>query len=91
MGLLNHRAHLEQNAPRLIGFHVHDVNAAGQDHQAVGSGKIDFAMVSSFWKPEHLLVLELSPRLTVEEVRSSKAKVEELLNVGSGKSGTAQR
>jgi sugar phosphate isomerase/epimerase len=79
MGLLNHRGHLEKNAPRLIGFHVHDVNAAGQDHQAVGSGKIDFKMVSSFWRPEHLLVLELSPRLSVEEVRSSKQRIEALM------------
>lgn len=79
MGLLNHRAHLEKNAPRLIGFHLHDVNAAGQDHQAVGSGKIDFKMVSSFWRPEHLLVLELSPRLSVEEVKSSKQRIEALM------------
>lgn len=79
MGILNHRAHLEKNAPRLLGFHLHDVNAAGQDHQAVGSGKIDFKMISSFWRPEHLLVLELSPRLSVEEVRASKARIEELM------------
>jgi sugar phosphate isomerase/epimerase len=78
-GLLNHRAHLEKNAARLIGFHLHDVNAAGQDHQAVGSGKIDFKMISSFWRPEHLLVLELSPRLSVDEVRSSKVRIEALM------------
>lgn len=78
-GLLNHRAHLEKNAPRLIGFHLHDVNAQGQDHQAVGSGKIDFKMISSFWRPEHLLVLELSPRLSVEDVRISKQRIEALL------------
>ncbi len=79
MGLLDHRAHLEAMAPRLIGFHLHDVNAAGRDHQAVGDGKIDFAMVSRFWRPEHLLVLELSPRLPVEAVVSSKAKIEALM------------
>lgn len=78
-GLLDHRAHLETMAPRLIGFHLHDVNAAGRDHQAVGEGKIDFAMVSRFWRPEHLLVLELSPRLPVEAVVSSKAKIEALM------------
>lgn len=79
MGLLNHRAHLEKNAARLIGFHLHDVSADGKDHQAVGSGKIDFKMISSFWRPEHLLVLELSPRLTVEEVRASKQNIEALM------------
>jgi sugar phosphate isomerase/epimerase len=79
LGLLDHRAHLEKNAPRLIGFHLHDVNAEGKDHQAVGAGKIDFKMVSQFWRPEHLLVLELSPRLSEEEVRISKQRIEALM------------
>jgi sugar phosphate isomerase/epimerase len=79
MGVLDHRAHLEKMAPRLLGFHLHDVNAEGRDHQGIGAGRIDFAMVSSFWRPEHLLVLELSPRLPVEDIRSSKARIEALL------------
>lgn len=79
MGLLNHREHLEKNAANLIGFHLHDVSAEGRDHQPIGMGKIDFEMVSSFWRPEHTLVLEFSPRLTVEQVLASKARVEELL------------
>jgi sugar phosphate isomerase/epimerase len=79
MGLLDQRSHLEALAPRLIGFHLHDVSAEGRDHQGVGSGKIDFEMVSRFWRPEHLLVLELSPRLPVEDVVSSKEKIEALM------------
>jgi len=79
MGLLDHRAHLETMAPRLIGFRLHDVNAVGRDHQAVGAGKIDFGMVSQFWRPEHVLVLELSPRQSVEDVVNSKARIEALM------------
>ena len=79
LGVIDHREQLEKNASRLIGFHLHDVNAAGDDHQAVGSGKIDFKMVSSFWRPEHLLTLELGPRATVDEVRSSKERLEALI------------
>ena len=79
MGLLDHRAHLETMAPRLIGFHLHDVNSAGRDHQAVGAGKIDFKMVSQFWRPEHVLVLELSPRQSVEDVVASKQRIEALI------------
>ena len=79
MGLLNHREHLEKNAANLIGFHLHDVSAEGRDHQPIGTGKIDFEMVSGFWRPEHTLVLEFSPRLTTEQVLASKARVEELL------------
>ena len=79
MGLLNHREHLEKNAPNAIGFHLHDVSAEGRDHRPIGSGQIDFEMVSSFWRPEHTLVIELSPRLTPEEVLSSKQRVAQLV------------
>ncbi len=84
MGLLQHRAHLEKNASRLIGFHLHDVSADGHDHQPVGSGKIDFEMVSQFWRPEHTLVLEFSPRLTVEDVLVSKKRIEALIDARFG-------
>jgi sugar phosphate isomerase/epimerase len=79
LGLINHREQLEKNADRLIGFHLHDVNAAGQDHQPIGSGLVDFKMVSSFWKPHHVLVLEFSPRLNSTNVLDSKARIEALL------------
>ncbi len=79
LAVIDHRAQLEANAANLLGFHLHDVSAEGQDHQPIGSGKIDFEMVSSFWKPHHILVLEFSPRLSVEDVLSSKAKVDALI------------
>ena len=84
MGLLNHREHLEKNAPNAIGFHLHDVSAEGRDHQAIGTGRIDFEMVSSFWRPEHTLVLEFSPRLTPEEVLASKKRVDQLVTARFG-------
>jgi sugar phosphate isomerase/epimerase len=83
MGLLKHRAHLESLVPRTIGWHLHDVNAHGNDHQPIGAGHIDFKMVSEFWRPEHLLTLEFSPRLTVEEVVASKVRIEELRQSGA--------
>jgi sugar phosphate isomerase/epimerase len=79
MGLLNHRKHLQKMAPRLLGFHLHDVNAQGQDHHAIGSGHIDFKMVSSFWRPEHTLVLEFGPRVALDDVSASKQFVEALV------------
>ena len=85
MGLLNHREHLEKNAPNAIGFHLHDVSTEGRDHQAIGTGQVDFEMVSSFWRPEHTLVIELSPRLTVEEVLASKQRVEKLVAARFGR------
>jgi sugar phosphate isomerase/epimerase len=79
MGLLEHRAQLTHYADRLRGFQLHDVGEDGHDHQPVGSGAIDFEMVSSFWRPHHLLTLELSPRVDLDGVRSSKERVESLM------------
>jgi len=79
LGAIDHAAQLARNAPRLLGFHLHDVDADGHDHQPIGAGKIDFGMVSSFWRAEHVLVLEFSPRLKPEEVAQSKVNVEMLL------------
>jgi sugar phosphate isomerase/epimerase len=87
MGLLVHRQHLAALAPRTIGFHLHDVNAQGQDHQPVGHGHIDFVMVSEFWRPDQLLTLELSPRVTVDEVRASKQRIEALMKEGVREGG----
>jgi sugar phosphate isomerase/epimerase len=79
-GLLNHAEHLEKLSPRLIGFHLHDVSASGKDHQPIGSGTIDFEMIASHVRPEHTLVLELSPKLSVEEVLSSREHIAEVLS-----------
>lgn len=79
LGLLDHRAHLETMAPRLCGFHFHDVSESGRDHQVPGTGTIDFKMVSEFVRPEHTLVLELSPKLTVEEVLASRDYIAQTL------------
>jgi hypothetical protein len=62
-----------------MGFHLHDVSADGHDHQAIGSGHIDFGMISEFWRPEHLLTLELSPRIPREGVLASRSRVDQLL------------
>jgi sugar phosphate isomerase/epimerase len=80
LGLLRQREQLEKYASRLLGFHLHDVSADGQDHQPIGSGKINFDMVSSFWKPHHLLTLEFGPRIQVEDVKKSKQRIEALMN-----------
>jgi sugar phosphate isomerase/epimerase len=78
MGMIDHRQQLVANATRLLGFHLHDVNSEGDDHQPIGSGVIDFRMVREFWRPEHRLVLEISPRAAVEEVLESKRRLESI-------------
>jgi sugar phosphate isomerase/epimerase len=71
-GLLDTQSHLEALAPHLRGFHIHDVSAAGKDHQALGTGIVDFDHLATFFRPQHQLVLELSPKLTRDEVKGSQ-------------------
>lgn len=71
MGLIRHEEHLQAHAARLAGFHLHDV-IGFKDHMPPGSGEIDFAMVAKFVRPEHILVLELNPRLDPAEVVESR-------------------
>lgn len=79
-GIIDHARQLEQNAAQLIGFHLHDIDGAGKDHQPVGSGTIDFAMVSRFFRPEHVFVLEYGPRVTPEAVLETRLRLEGMLS-----------
>lgn len=70
LGLIDqHAMHVESLAPRLAGFHVHDVIPPGMDHCPPGSGMIDFKALAAFVRPEHIKVLELNPGVPVDDVR----------------------
>ena len=79
IGVLDHQSHLESLAARVLGFHLHDVDESGRDHRPIGSGRVDFAMLSRFWRPEHLLTIELGPRTTADEVVASRQCIATLL------------
>ncbi len=79
MGLTTQRRLLEGNCGRLLGFHLHDVDTDGHDHQPVGHGTVDFRAIREFWEPHHRLVLELNPQVTTAEVLESKRRIEDLL------------
>lgn len=79
LGLANHEQQLAQNAAQLVGFHLHDIDAAGKDHQPVGSGTIDFAMVSRFFRPDHVFVLEYGPKVSPADVAASRDRISSLL------------
>jgi sugar phosphate isomerase/epimerase len=78
LGFINHRVLLERMAPRLLGFHVHDVAFPGHDHRAPGSGTVDFAALKPLVKPGHIKVFELSPSLSLEEVVKGVAHIHQL-------------
>lgn len=71
-GLLDLDMQLQKMSPHLRGFHIHDVSNDGEDHQALGTGIVDFDHLLRFFKPEHHLVLELSPRLSRDDVKRSQ-------------------
>jgi sugar phosphate isomerase/epimerase len=62
----------------LIGIHYHDVQGI-DDHKPIGKGKIDFKIFKDF-KPS-INVLEVHSPATVEEVKSSKNYLEDLLQL----------
>lgn len=72
LGLLDPESLLERLEGRIAGFHLHDVNGVGRDHQPLGAGTIDFRHLRRFIRPHHPLVLELNPRATREEVIASR-------------------
>ena len=72
MGIIDHAQFLEQTHQHLIGFHLKDVTPQGLDNQALGTGTVDFEMVKKYFRPEHILVVELSPRLESEKVIQSR-------------------
>jgi sugar phosphate isomerase/epimerase len=78
LGLIQHMLHLESFADRLAGFHIHDVRPPCRDHCSPGSGQVDFAALRPWVRPEHVKVFELSPALTVEEVRAGVEHIQRL-------------
>jgi sugar phosphate isomerase/epimerase len=78
LGFIRHAMHLESLRGRLFGFHIHDVQFPGRDHCAPGTGMVDFKALQPSVKPEHIKVFELSPGLTVEEVKSGVAHVKQI-------------
>jgi sugar phosphate isomerase/epimerase len=75
LGFIRHAEFLGSFAPRLAGFHIHDVQFPARDHCAPGTGMIDFAALKPFVKPEHVKVFELSPSLPVEGVKRGIAHI----------------
>ena len=75
---LHHAMHLESLREYLYGLHVHDVQFPGRDHCAPGTGMIDFTSLKPFIKPEHIKVFELSPGLTVDEVKGGVEHLKQL-------------
>jgi sugar phosphate isomerase/epimerase len=77
LGFIDHRLHLQSLAPRLLGFHIHDVDYPGRDHRSPGTGTINFAALAPMVKPAHIKVFEFSPSLTPEEAAAGVAFIKQ--------------
>ncbi len=82
LGFIQHVMHLESLQDQLVGFHIHDVRFPGRDHCPPGSGTVDFAALKPLVKPQHIKVFELSPSLTVDEVKSGVEHVKRIWGEG---------
>jgi sugar phosphate isomerase/epimerase len=75
LGFLKHTEHLATVAPRLAGFHVHDVHYPARDHCVPGTGTVDFVALKPFVKPDHIKVFEMHPAIAAPAVRQGVAHV----------------
>jgi len=71
MGLIEHKAFLEELRPHLLGFHLHDV-VDDRDHQIPGTGAIDWSVIADNVREGDVVVMEMSPRLRSEEIRQGR-------------------
>lgn len=70
LGFIDHETHFKKYAPRLIGCHVHDFKYPNRDHRPLGTGVIPFDRLWPYLPEKMIPTLELSPRLSEEEVKS---------------------
>lgn len=75
LGFIQHRMQLESLREHLVGLHIHDVQFPGRDHCPPGTGVIDFAALKPLLKPGRIRVFELSPKLSVDEVKAGVAHI----------------
>jgi sugar phosphate isomerase/epimerase len=78
LGFINHAFHLESQADKLYGFHIHDVQFPGRDHCEPGTGTVNYQALKPMVKPGHIKVFEFSPALTPEAVVRGAAHVKSI-------------
>jgi len=78
LGFIHHALHLDSMKDRLYGLHIHDVQFPGRDHRPPGAGMIDFAGLKPSAQFAKVKVFELSPSLTVEEVKAGVSHIQSI-------------
>lgn len=70
LGLLNMQQWLESFSHRIVGVHLHDVIGI-KDHQAAGTGDVDFNRLAGYIPRDCYRALEVDKALTLEQVARS--------------------
>ncbi len=78
LGVIEHARFLQTLAPRLTGFHIHDVVFPDHDHTAPGTGTTNFAALRPFVQPQHIKVFELGPSVPAAAVRAGVAHIKDV-------------
>lgn len=70
---------IERTLPKIRGWHLHDCDADGHDHIAVGRGCIDFKKLSKYFDPQrHIFTLELNRRVLRKDAADSLKRIQDL-------------
>lgn len=70
---------VDEAAPYICGWHLHDCTLEGKDHKAIGSGFIDFNFVKKYFDVQkHVFTLELSSRVEVQDAIDSRKRLEDM-------------
>ena len=67
LGLMNARDWLEHFSPRIVGVHLHDVIGI-KDHQAPGTGEVDFRLIAQHLPLDCYRTLEVDKTLTPDVI-----------------------
>jgi len=70
LGFCEHKDWLDRFSKRMIGVHLHDVQGI-KDHQLPGTGEVDFGMIASYLPMTAHRTLELSPKLTFDDLHTA--------------------
>lgn len=72
LSFLKHADYLKAYSGQLVGIHLHDV-VEKEDHQAPGTGKVDFDMIKNYLNPNVIRVIEVKSELSREELLKATA------------------
>ncbi len=82
LGLANVSDMLAATDANRLGFHLHNVSAEGRDHNGLllEGGTVDFPLVQKHIRPDQAVVLELSKRVSPQDVIASRLFAQKLID-----------